>query len=63
MGMEVILQKEPNIPGAHKLAQPFPALELRAETFQTLGFFLSENSHPEKEQQTRKHIVLTWLGQ
>ena len=36
MGMDVFLQKEPKIPGAHKahkLVQAFPALELRENVF------------------------------
>ena len=36
MGMGVFQQKEPKTPGAHKkLAQPFPAPELRAEKLRT----------------------------
>ena len=37
MGMEVFQQKEPNIPGAHKIGTAIPCtLELRAETLRTL---------------------------
>ena len=45
MGMEVFLQEEPKIPGAHK---PFPAPELRAENFANMRIFFSERSSEEQ---------------
>ena len=41
MGMEVFLQKEPKIPGAHKIGAAFPALELRAKHFTDMKLFLN----------------------